>query len=111
MDKSTAAISVNWHRAAVTIQTSTDGPREFYASVCRGLAVHHTICDGGLQHEAFWSVTHLASSKVIVPTHLERVDAFAFARALLAVGDWTRAEGDIQGLREGTERVRKEMFG
>ena len=75
---------IRWRRGRVRVEDGAGGFAE-PAVVCRGLAVH-ALPSRGVSR---FRVTHVASGLAIYPDFGTRVDALAWARRLLALGDWS----------------------
>ena len=76
--------TIRWRRGSVRVEDGAGGFAE-PAVVCRGLAVHALPSRGVHRYR----VTHVASVKLIRPVWPTRAGAFAWARRLLDLGDWT----------------------
>ena len=98
--RSVAKGTIRWRRGSVNV----DGHGGRFAEpavLCRGLAVH-ALPSRGVHN---YRVTHVASGRAIDPFFDSRAAAFAWARRLLALGDWT-GSADVM-LRRFGRRVRR----
>ena len=81
---SAAKTPIRWRRGTVRVDDGAEGFHE-PAVICRGLAVH-ALPSRGVGH---YRVTHVASGRMIGPVFETRPAVLAWARRLLALGDWT----------------------
>jgi len=99
---------IRWRRQRIRISLQDGDSPEVPAWVAKGLAVHFLR---GRDHVPGWRVTHVDSGQGIQPWGLTRARAFAFARALLRVGEWQQDAEHVFGYKARAMRVRKRIFG
>lgn len=95
---------LRWRRGVVSV----DGPAGRFdeeATICRGLAVHALPSRGPMLACSF-RVTHVKSGRSIMPIFNRRAAAMAWARRLLALGDWTGDAATVKHLARRVHRLR-----
>lgn len=93
-----------WRRLEITLDCK-EGPFQVIASVRQGLALHRTPG----RHRG-WTVSHVVSGRSILPTGLPKLQAFAYAEALLKIGEWDRPTEQVLKLAGRVAEVRAQVF-